>query len=86
MSEYNVVVSPAGITLFDWPQAVSTDHDNATELLERDVRNVAGYLKRKHPSVMPDVDMAASAPPIADGDFETELLEDLLTVTNLRRE
>ena len=29
VSEYNVFVSEAGVTLFDWPQAVPTDHANA---------------------------------------------------------
>ena len=71
MSEYNVVVAESGVTLFDWPQAVPTDHENATELLERDVRNVAGYLKRKHPSTVPDVDAATVADRIADGAFES---------------
>ena len=71
MSEYNVVVAESGVTLFDWPQAVPTDHENAAELLERDVRNVAGYLKRKHPSIVPDVDAAAIARRIADGAFES---------------
>jgi len=71
MSEYNVVVSENGVTLFDWPQAVPTDHENAIELLERDVRNVAGYLRRKHPSTVPEVDAAAVAARIAEGAFET---------------
>jgi len=71
MSEYNVTVAEDGVTVFDWPQAVSTDHDNAAELLERDVRNVAGYLKRKHPSAVPDIDAAQVARRIADGAFET---------------
>jgi RIO kinase 2 len=71
MSEYNVVVAESGVTLFDWPQAVPTDHENATELLDRDVKNVAGYLRRKHPSTVPDVDAGAVARRIAEGDFET---------------
>ena len=38
MSEYNVFVNSEGITIFDWPQGIPTDHQNATEFLERDVR------------------------------------------------
>ncbi|WP_330630248.1 serine/threonine-protein kinase RIO2 [Halocatena halophila] len=50
MSEYNVAVAESGVLLFDWPQAVPTTHENADEFLERDVRNLVGYFKRKHPS------------------------------------
>ena len=71
LSEYNVVVSEDGVTLFDWPQAVPTDHDNARELLKRDVENVAGYLRRKHPSTVPEVDPGTVADRIAAGGFET---------------
>jgi RIO kinase 2 len=72
MSEYNVAVSESGVTVFDWPQAVPTDHDNAEELLERDVRNLVGYVRRKHPREIPEtVDTAALASDIADGTFES---------------
>ncbi|MFB6268164.1 MAG: serine/threonine-protein kinase RIO2, partial [Halodesulfurarchaeum sp.] len=52
ISEYNVFVDESGITLFDWPQAVRTDHQNARELLERDVENIVGYFRRKYPGEM----------------------------------
>ncbi|WP_132057145.1 serine/threonine-protein kinase RIO2 [Halorussus amylolyticus] len=71
MSEYNVFVSSEGITIFDWPQATPTDHENAAEFLERDVRNVARYFHRKYPRLVGDVDAAALAADIADGAFET---------------
>ncbi len=71
MSEYNVAVSEEGITVFDWPQAVSTDHDNARELLERDVRNVVDFFRRKYPQVIPDVDVGRVTDRIADGTFES---------------
>ncbi|WP_224270104.1 serine/threonine-protein kinase RIO2 [Haloprofundus salinisoli] len=72
MSEYNVSVSEDGITIFDWPQAVDTGHDNAAEFLERDVRNLVGYFRRKYPQSTPDsVDIGAVAEAIADGSFET---------------
>jgi RIO kinase 2 len=71
MSEYNVAVSEEGITVFDWPQAVSTDHDNARELLERDVRNVVGFFRRKYPHPVPEVDVSQVAGRIVDGTFES---------------
>ena len=49
MSEYNVFVNEEGVVVFDWPQAVPTDHANSAELLERDVENVLDYFRRKYP-------------------------------------
>jgi RIO kinase 2 len=71
MSEYNVFVGSEGVTVFDWPQAVPTDHANAEELLARDVTNIVGYFARKYPQRMPDVDEAALADAIREDDFET---------------
>ncbi|WP_115863864.1 serine/threonine-protein kinase RIO2 [Halorussus litoreus] len=72
MSEYNVFVEESGITIFDWPQATPTDHENAEEFLERDVENVVGYFRRKYPQLMPDeVDAEALAGDLADGAFES---------------
>ncbi|WP_423751112.1 serine/threonine-protein kinase RIO2 [Salinirarus marinus] len=72
MSEYNVAVHEDGITIFDWPQAVATDHENARELLERDVSNVVRYFQRKYPGEAPDsVDDAAVAAAIATGEFDS---------------
>ncbi|WP_435067670.1 serine/threonine-protein kinase RIO2 [Haloplanus sp. C73] len=71
LSEHNVAVAPSGITIFDWPQSVPTDHANADELLERDVANLVGYFGRKHPALVPDVDTDRIAAAIVDGDFET---------------
>lgn len=48
LSEFNIVVKPDGeVLLIDWPQYVSRDHPNAAMLLERDLRNVLRYFKRK---------------------------------------
>ena len=48
LSEYNVVMMPDGhILLIDWPQYVSPRHPNADLLLERDVRNLLKYFRRK---------------------------------------
>ena len=71
MSEYNVAISENGITIFDWPQAVPTDHDNARELLERDVKNSVGYFLRKYPAETPEsVDIEAVAAALAADEFE----------------
>ena len=71
MSEYNVAVGQQGITIFDWPQAVPTDHDNARELLARDVKNIVRYFRRKYPSEMPkEVDFDSLTDAIAQNDFE----------------
>ncbi len=69
MSEYNVFVASDGVTVFDWPQTVTTDHANARELLERDVENVLGYFERKYPQETPEVDRPAVAAAIAGDDF-----------------
>ncbi|SFF88419.1 RIO kinase 2 [Halopelagius inordinatus] len=72
MSEYNVAVAEDGVTVFDWPQAVSTDHDNARELLVRDVKNILGYFERKYPASMPDsTDVESVADAVAADEFET---------------
>jgi len=71
MSEYNVAVSESGVTVFDWPQSVPTDHENAREFLDRDVENLISYFRRKHPGVTPDLDAAAVCESVATDDFET---------------
>ena len=72
MSEYNIYVAESGVTIFDWPQAVGTDHENAPELLDRDIDNLVGYFRRKYPHKVPE-DVAAGdiAASIIDGSFET---------------
>ncbi len=48
LSEYNIILRPDGhILIIDWPQAVKTDHANAAELLERDLKNVLTFFSRK---------------------------------------
>ena len=70
MSQHNVAVAESGITVFDWPQAVATDHENAAEFLERDVKNVVGFFQQKYPGEMPDdVDYRALSEAIAEGPF-----------------
>lgn len=48
LSEYNIILQPDGhILIIDWPQAVKTEHANAVELLERDLKNILVYFNRK---------------------------------------
>jgi RIO kinase 2 len=48
LSEYNIILKPDGhLLIIDWPQAIKTDHVNAAELLERDVKNVLIFFSRK---------------------------------------
>jgi len=71
MSEYNVFVDSDGVTVFDWPQAVPTDHENARELLARDTENVVGYVQRKYPNQLGSVDTDALTDSLAADSFET---------------
>ncbi|WP_246986698.1 serine/threonine-protein kinase RIO2 [Halorientalis marina] len=71
MSEYNVFVADDGVTVFDWPQAVPTDHENADELLTRDIENLLGYFKRKYPNDVGEVDTDAVADAIVAGEFDS---------------
>jgi RIO kinase 2 len=70
LSEYNVFVASDGVTVFDWPQAVPTDHENAPELLARDVENIVSYFSRKHPAQFADVDRAGLTDSIQCGEFD----------------
>jgi RIO kinase 2 len=71
MSEYNVFVDESGVTVFDWPQAVESDHENADEFLARDVRNIVGYFARKYPAQVPDIDEDDVVGAIQSGEFES---------------
>ncbi len=48
LSEYNIFVSPDGVTLIDWPGYVTTAHPQAEFLLERDVKNTLSFFNRKY--------------------------------------
>jgi RIO kinase 2 len=71
MSEYNVFVTNKGVVVFDWPQAVPTDHENARELLTRDVENIVSYFERKYPQEISDVDRDAVAERLATDAFDS---------------
>ena len=71
MSEYNVFVASDGVTVFDWPQAVPSTHENGRELLERDVDNVLGHFERNYPHETPDIDRKRLTSELVDDTFET---------------
>lgn len=72
MSAYNVFVGKDGITIFDWPQAVATDHENAPELLARDVKNIVQHFQQKYPQqVRRELDVQAIVDAVVAGEFET---------------
>ena len=71
MSEYNVFVDSDGVTIFDWPQAVPTDHENADEFLERDLDNLVGYFERKYPNRVGGPDVRDVARAVRDDEFES---------------
>ncbi|PSQ51397.1 serine/threonine protein phosphatase [Halobacteriales archaeon SW_8_65_20] len=70
MSEYNVFVATDGVTVFDWPQAVPTDHENAEAFLDRDCTNIVSYFQRKYPNEMPEIDTERVAETLRDGSFD----------------
>jgi RIO kinase 2 len=47
LSEYNILYDGEKPWIIDWPQYVLTDHPNAKEILERDVKNTLLFFKRK---------------------------------------
>ena len=69
MSQYNVFVDEGGVTVFDWPQAVPVDHENADEFLERDVENVLTYFERKYPGILEGTSLEAVVTDVRDGDI-----------------
>ncbi|MEM2934252.1 MAG: serine/threonine-protein kinase RIO2 [Halobacteria archaeon] len=48
LSEFNVMISPEGVSIIDWPQYVTTKHSRALEFLRRDVANILSYFKKKY--------------------------------------
>jgi RIO kinase 2 len=71
MSEYNVFVTTEGVVVFDWPQAIPTDHENSEELLARDVDNIVSYFQRKYPARVGSVDTDAVAEALATDSFDS---------------
>ena len=49
LGEFNIVVDHKdNILIIDWLQWVPSDHPNANSLLERDIRNVCNFFKKKY--------------------------------------
>jgi RIO kinase 2 len=49
LSPYNIIVQrDFNFLIIDWPQNVSRSHPNSEVLLERDVKNVLSFFKRKY--------------------------------------
>jgi RIO kinase 2 len=49
LGEFNIVLDQKGnILIIDWLQWVHFDHPNAASLLERDIRNISTYFKKKY--------------------------------------
>ena len=60
ISEYNIFLEDQRPRLFDWPQAVFSDHPNADEILMRDISNLHSYFARKYPGHIPqDLEIAS---------------------------
>ncbi|MCL9815600.1 serine/threonine-protein kinase RIO2 [Natronocalculus amylovorans] len=71
LSEYNIAIDESGITIFDWPQAVPVDHENAVEFLDRDIKNVHKYFARKYPREIPAIDIPAVRDAIISNSFDS---------------
>ncbi|MFP4005118.1 MAG: RIO1 family regulatory kinase/ATPase [Candidatus Hadarchaeia archaeon] len=48
LSEHNIIIKPNGeILIIDWPQWEPLTHPEADELIERDIKNVLSFFRRK---------------------------------------
>ncbi|WP_148689093.1 serine/threonine-protein kinase RIO2 [Methanopyrus sp. SNP6] len=48
LSQFNVVIEGDEVLLIDWAHWVEVSHPSARELIERDVRNICDYFRRKY--------------------------------------
>jgi RIO kinase 2 len=48
LSEYNILMDEGKCVIIDWPQWVGSTHQNAQEILERDIDNILTFFKRKY--------------------------------------
>jgi RIO kinase 2 len=51
LSEYNILMEDGRCVIIDWPQWMETGHQNAQEILERDIDNILAYFQRKYKTV-----------------------------------
>jgi RIO kinase 2 len=75
LSEHNIFVDGIDATLFDWPQAVSIDHENAEEFLERDISNIISYFERKYPKNIIVNDTKIIIEEIVSGNFNSAMTQ-----------
>ena len=48
LSEFNIMMEDSKTVIIDWPQWVSSEHENAVAILDRDLTNILTYFKRKY--------------------------------------
>jgi len=58
LSEYNILVTDDGLKILDCAQSVLLAHPHAEEFLERDVRNISNYFRKKGAKVDADAALA----------------------------
>lgn len=54
LSEYNILMQDGQPIMIDVGQAMTSDHYNAKELLERDIRNINAFFRRRDADVIDD--------------------------------
>ena len=54
LSEYNILMWDGQPVMIDVGQAMTTDNYNAKELLERDIRNVNAFFRKRGADVIED--------------------------------
>jgi RIO kinase 1 len=57
LSEYNILMTDDGPVMIDVGQAMTSDHYNAKELLERDVRNINRFFRNRGADVWTDAEV-----------------------------
>lgn len=48
LSEYNIMYDGNKVWIIDWPQSIGKEHANADMLLERDVRNIVNFFRKRY--------------------------------------
>ena len=54
LSEYNILMQDGQPIMIDVGQAMTSDHFNARELLERDIRNINRFFKNRGADIIED--------------------------------
>lgn len=48
LSEYNIMYDGKKIWIIDWPQSIGKEHTSADMMLERDVRNILNFFRKRY--------------------------------------